>query len=146
VAGSLALPLADCAPARAVPLLHVHGTADTIVPYLGGRAGELLQSPFGGRELTSFPPVQALAEHMSTLNGCAADTATVLESGAALCTEWSRCASAAPVELCTLLRGAHVWPGDARIPVLARGFSASEVVWEFLSSQRAPLPRGGVGP
>lgn len=139
VAGSIALPLAECRPARAVPLLHVHGTADTIVPYLGGRAGDLLQGPLGGPAPT-FPSVEVLVEHVATLNGCAPDTATALESGAALCTEWSRCSSGAPVELCTLLGGAHIWPGDARLPALVRGFAASDVVWSFLSSQRAPLP------
>jgi len=139
VAGSIALPLADCSPARAVPLLHVHGTADTIVPYLGGRAGDLLRGPLGGPE-PEFPPVEALVERISTLNGCAAATATALETGAALCTEWAQCSSGAPVELCTLLRGAHLWPGDARLPAIGRGFAASDVVWAFLSSQRAPLP------
>jgi polyhydroxybutyrate depolymerase len=139
VAGSLAVPFGDCTPSRALPLLHVHGTADAVVPYRGGRAAALLQGPLGGPGPT-FPSVEALVERISTLNGCTSAATTLLESGAALCTERAQCASGAPVELCTLIGGAHVWPGDARVPALAGGFPASDYVWEFLASQRAVLP------
>ena len=46
---------AVCDPARPVPLLHVHGTADPLVPYAGGRGGDALLGPIGAPEPRSHP-------------------------------------------------------------------------------------------
>ncbi len=139
VAGSLAIPLHDCNPSEPVPFLHVHGTADAIVPYFGGRGSPLL-ALLGPTDLT-FPAVDSEIERFAGLNGCTEAVQTVFESRAALCERHTDCAEDAQVELCTVLGGGHGWPGGAGVSPLLAGAAAqtlrtSDVVWEFLSQQR----------
>lgn len=125
VAGSMA-PGLDlfCAPARPVPVMMVHGTADGIVPYIGG-----VQS-------LAVPSVIAFwVAH----NGC--DPVPVI----------APIPDSVPWDLCTAVRedhgngelgsavalirvegGGHTWPGSA-IPlgVTNQDFSASQAIWEF---------------
>jgi polyhydroxybutyrate depolymerase len=139
VAGSLAIPLADCNPSEPVPVLHIHGTADPLVPYLGGRGSPLLT--LLGSTPPTFPRVDTQLERFASLNGCSAAVETALESRDALCERRTDCADDARVELCTVLGGGHAWPAGVP-PLLARGGAAaqtlptSDVVWEFLSAQR----------
>ncbi len=98
VAGPLGLPPEDCQPARPVPVIHFHGTADTVVPYGGNAAG--------------FPPVEASLQGWADRNGCGAESSVTLETDDVSCQTWEGCDADATVTLCSVANAGHCWPGQ----------------------------------
>lgn len=129
VAGGLRVTAAQCNPKRPVPLLHVHGTGDLVVPYLGGGLG-------------AARPVSASLDAFKTKNTCAAGAGqNVYSKGAASCTKWSGCAAGADVELCTITGGGHQWPGGDTLPyggVASPDLDTSEIIADFFAAH--PMP------
>ncbi|MFM8892525.1 MAG: alpha/beta hydrolase family esterase [Planctomycetia bacterium] len=127
-----ALMVRDPAPRRAVPLIHVHGTRDTLVPY-----GD------GGRLIGGAPSARRWAK----LAGCGDDAqeADVAADDADLpvtLERWTSGRDGAEVVLVTVAGGGHTWPGQPP-PVWFIGrstkkFSANDLIWEFFV--RHPLP------
>lgn len=115
-----------CVPSRAVPVLHVHGTADLIVPYQGfvGLAGVAdTMSGWAGR------------------NGCARSSAPLFTRGDVSCEQWSGCRDGARVRLCSVSGGGHQWPGGFTIPGLGANtsaFDASDEAWRFFEAHTLP--------
>lgn len=115
-------------PSRPIPIIHIHGTADTLVPYNGG-----------DRSHTSGPQgFLAVAESIGfwvKANGCDPTPATE-ERGTARRDTY---AGLAEVTLWTLEGAGHGWPrvsvGVARRSEPAAGISASDLIWEFFSRQ-----------
>lgn len=127
---------ASCAPARPMPVLHIHGSDDSNVPFYGGFGCGPAGVPY-----TSIPrTISARAER----NGCSAATLPALVDGDATCTTKSRCSLGSDVELCVVEGGGHQWPGGlppagAGFPSCPFGyqsqnFSASEHLWDFFAS------------
>ncbi|MGH1347561.1 MAG: extracellular catalytic domain type 1 short-chain-length polyhydroxyalkanoate depolymerase [Nannocystales bacterium] len=98
VAGPLGLPPEDCDPVRPIPVIHFHGTADTVVPYPGN--------------LTGFPPVEESLQGWADRNGCDPESSVTLEMDDASCQTWDGCDADATVTLCTLDGVGHCWPGQ----------------------------------
>ncbi len=136
VAGTIAIN--ESKPVRPVPVLHFHGTKDTLVPY------EMPQ-----RRNPQIMRIKSVAESIQTwvkLNGCqetpvsdvltkAGDkmpvTRTIYKSGK----------KGAEVGLITIEGGGHTWPGK-KAPVGFIGastlsISANDLMWEFF--QRHPM-------
>jgi polyhydroxybutyrate depolymerase len=83
VAAVLGVDAESCTPDRGVGVMHVNGTADGLVPYLG--------NPFVG-----YPSVmETLSDRQTT------------------CQTWSECRDDAEVVLCTVEGGGHEWPPDS---------------------------------
>jgi len=61
VAGAYVYPLDECRPSRPVPMIVFHGTADPIVPFLGGESG--------GTE-ARLPVIPEWVTARAALNGC----------------------------------------------------------------------------
>lgn len=98
IAASMALD--DCRPSRAISVIAIHGTADEIVPYGGGR--------IQGGATKPAPPAIGVAERWVSLNGCPdarADDVRGLVSVAA----WTGCAAGTKVRLVTVESGGHHW-------------------------------------
>lgn len=129
VSGGLRLDVSACKPARPVPLFHVHGTNDLLVPYDGGGAG-------------NAKPVSASIDAFKTLNGCPAGAGTVVfTKGDVSCTKWSGCTAGADVELCTVTGGGHQWPGGDQLPYgpnLSLNLDTSSAVADFFAAH--PMP------
>lgn len=98
VAAKVGIP--DCTPARPVPVLHFHGTADSIVPYYTGS--------FSGEKLS----VPQTIERWVTRNGCSTTPEVTYQNGSVTCNAWSACNDGASVSLCTAEGGQHCWPGS----------------------------------
>jgi polyhydroxybutyrate depolymerase len=135
VAGTLGI--SSCAPARAVPVMHIHGTRDGHVPYEGGRGC----GPSGA----TFTSVPDTMEHWRSQNGCGSTTTSYFEQGDGRCSAYQGCR--ASTVLCAIEGGGHSWPGGvSKEPVAdcpsdgfqSQSFSASEVAWRFFQSN--PLP------
>ncbi|MDB5219010.1 MAG: hypothetical protein JWO86_6937 [Myxococcaceae bacterium] len=129
VSGGLRVDAAACKPKRPVPLFHVHGTNDFVVPYDGGGAG-------------NAKPVSVSIDAFKTINGCAAGAgAVVFTKDDVSCTKWSGCTAGADVELCTVTGGGHQWPGGDQLPygpALSANLDTSKAIADFFDAH--PIP------
>lgn len=132
VAGDMILPkLNACQPGRAVPVMQIHGTADNTVPYDGLPASafapiETLVNKWVALNNCNTTPQTTPVPNVSTTDGCTA-TRYLYDMGK----------SGSSVEFYKIDGGAHTWPGSAiSIGVTNQDFSASWVIWKFLSKYR----------
>lgn len=122
-----------CAPARPVPVLHFHGTADYVVPYDGNALYP------GGLLL----PVSATVDRWVAHDGCAAATTATFNQGDVDCEQHGACLPDphATVTLCTIRNAGHTWP-DGATPVTlgltTRDIDADAAMWTFFREH--PLP------
>lgn len=131
-----AMTTAYCNPARAVSLIHIHGTKDRRVPLEGGRGPAT-------RRTNEWSPVRGGIDRWRELNGCA-DQPQVVRLGREGVTGY-RYSGPADVELWLVEGAGHAWPGGRRKAAPAEdgraradGFSASEKIWSFFAAH----PRG----
>ena len=138
-------------PARPLPRLLIHGTADPIVPIAGG------ETPAG----VIIPSIRDVVDAWREINQCeAAPIATSIpdtdlddESSVtrfdypclATYTTTQGATIASEVVYFEIENGGHAWPGGAEhgFGALNRDLNASEVIWEFFS--RHELPRSPKG-
>jgi len=123
--GGLRAPT-PCA-AAPVPVLAVHGSADTQNPYEGH-----------GQPYWSYGVPEA-AHRWAAHNGCAAAPAVVTQEPGLVRTSYPDCRNGATVELDTLIGKGHVWP------TAPAGFATDEVIWRFFSQHRLPDPDDPAG-
>lgn len=154
-----AVEVDPCSPSRPVPVLAIHGTGDTIVPFNGGKDGIV--------HILTFPPVSYSIDLWKHLDGCpnspAVDSsamqpdsgestfdggpspglfagATLVSSkGDASCHSWSGCQDGSEVELCTVVGGGHSWPGGP--PLVGKSstdIDATTTVIDFF--EKHPMP------
>ena len=110
--------ISQCTPSRPVPVFHVHGTSDFVIPYGGGG--------FHGNE--SFATTIA---RFTARNGCTAAPVTTFEDGDATCVTRGGCTNGADVVLCTIDGGGHAWPHD--------DLDATASIWQFFAAHpRSP--------
>jgi polyhydroxybutyrate depolymerase len=120
--------ITTCAPSRPMPVIHFHGTADTLVPYDGNASMGFLAVPddfaaWGQRDQCTDSP------------------STTFTMGDVTCSSYLHCAGGAQVTLCTVQNGGHTWPGGTPIPGLGyttTNIRATDAMWSFF--QAHPLP------
>jgi polyhydroxybutyrate depolymerase len=124
IAGVVAM--APCRPSRPIPILHFHGTEDSVVGYDLGIDGR-------GAERT--------VDDWATRNGCGDQSRVVSQVGEVTCRARSGCADGSAAELCTIEGGGHQWPGGRDLPLLGhntRDISASAASWAFFARFTRP--------
>lgn len=127
VAGAYAYPIDDCQPARPVPMIAFHGTADAIVPYGGGD----VQGPG-----VSLPSVPGWVAAWAALNGCDAVPSDLPARGEVSAIRYTGCDQGADVEFYTIAGGGHTWPGGEPMPAwivghTTRDLDATRAMWDF---------------
>jgi polyhydroxybutyrate depolymerase len=118
-----------CEDDPAIPLLTIHGTADTIIPYEGG---------VGFLDVV-YPAAEAQAAQWATHNGCTGEPVVSEVAPSVELLRWDGCTEA--VEMYRV-EGGHNWPGsplpdEAFLPALQpvnRDLDASRVIWEFFEA------------
>lgn len=130
VSGAYLAPWEACQPARAVPAILFHGTADPIVPYHGGPS-RAFNLPFP--DIPTW--VQTLAEH----NGCGDPPVALPRQGDV---SGLRYTGSAEVVFYTIAGGGHTWPGGEPLPrwiagTTSQNIDATRVMWQFF--QQHPL-------
>lgn len=107
-----------CKPTQAVSVIHVHGLADTLVPFSGG----------GGYDLS---PVEKGIDTWVELDNCTGSAKEEDEINGITHITYASCQAGTAVELYTIDSGGHTWPFENVMP-------ASGVIWEFLEAHPKP--------
>lgn len=119
----------SCNPARPVPVMHFHGTADTTIPYDGGTI------PLG-RPYSSAP---ATVAHQAARNGCTGPLMETFRQADSVCQTHTGCS--APATLCTIQGGGHTWPGGLMPPdfgYTTPHLDATREMWRFFEAHPRP--------
>lgn len=126
VAGTLTLD--DCPGAQTTAVLHIHGSADSHVPFNGGVGANSIAG-------VHYRGVRDSLQLLAAARGCGSEQpAQTLADGSTL-TRW-QCPQA-PVQLRLVPGGEHVWPGGhsrRNRRNFGGDFSASQAVWDFAQS------------
>ena len=126
VAGKIGIP--GCAPARPVPLIAFHGTADSLVIYdTGALSADNMTVP-------------DTLKHFAELDGCKKGPDQTYQNGTVTCQGWSECEGGVNVELCTAEGEGHCWPGQPGCPFGAAttDVDASRRLADFFKRFRLP--------
>ncbi len=126
-----ATQLGECAQPRPISVIHVHGAADTRIPYGGGRGDGIAQ--------IDGPAVPDLIARWRGIDGCAAPDS----SGQPPVTiSIARCPDDRAVELVTIEGAGHQWPGRAAARIGAdtpsTAFDATSAIWQFFAAHPRP--------
>jgi polyhydroxybutyrate depolymerase len=138
VAGAFPAELGPgCAHAAPVSLLAFQGTADPLMPYLGGGAGQ--------RRVLS---AERSVGFWATLAGCTGTPVTTDEPDRTADgtrvrhTVYLGCREGRSVELYTIEGGGHTWPGGPeagqRVGRVSREIDATAVIWGFFAEHVRP--------
>ena len=116
----------DCAPARPMPVMHFHGTADLTVPYTGN-------------PLIDYISAQDVFDFWSNHNSCA-DSETSFDEGDSSCVSGTGCTAGGAITLCTISGAGHTWPNGTGIFGAAADIDATDAMWEFFTANPHPSP------
>lgn len=147
-------PAHTVVPSRPMPLLHIHGTSDTLIPYNGGRSQlPALDNLLNGHE---FPPVMEVMGLWSQNNQCVGnfttndlpdtatnDNSTVAEINNQDCATYVDQQGNSQVAEVIHFRvngGGHTWPGGqpSAFGATNRDIDASQEIWDFFSRHTLP--------
>jgi polyhydroxybutyrate depolymerase len=135
VSGSAVVPLdGTCAPVHPMPLFHVHGNADPLVPYDGGAGG----LPLSGRPTPIFPAAADEVAAFRTKNACPAASTVYFDDGNAHCDHWGPCQGGSEVIFCTIDQGGHAWPGGTGVFSESSPLDATAQIWTFFKRHTLP--------
>jgi polyhydroxybutyrate depolymerase len=128
VAGTM---LADCPDPDPVSLLHIHGTADSLVP-LDGSRGE-------GPVHVDGPPITTVIDRWRSVDDCTPATVTTVGP---VQHSFAGCAEGREVQLTTIDGAGHQWPGadvarnESDPPSTA--LDATATIWRFFEANPRP--------
>jgi polyhydroxybutyrate depolymerase len=119
-----------CRPVRPLSVLEIHGTADPIVPYQGGRV------VLGSLAFT-VPAVADAISFWAKHNGCPPEPTTSMVNAVVEKRTFGSCRDGTEVTLYTVNGGMHCWPGvEVGTPGCPRGgphmtFEATPLIVPF---------------
>lgn len=142
VAGSMPVEaIENCAPSRFVPVMHVHGTLDLIVPIDGGGLSD--QTGIG-----ALSSVDETVSFWSDQQGGCASTSTfempntdLFDFTTVTKTIYSGCEDGGTVWKYVVNGGGHTWPGAFPLVVVGntnQDVNASAEIWDFFSQFTLP--------
>ena len=122
-------------PSKPMPILFIHGTADPVTPYEGGR------QPGGAKVLS----VEDTVKVWTHFNGCnetpeIQETHGLDSNNLVSVFTYRSCQNHTQVKLYRIEGGGHVWPGESErlsksgVGTLSAGIDASEEIWKFFKS------------
>jgi polyhydroxybutyrate depolymerase len=136
---------ADCNPARPMPILAIHGTADQHVTFDGSPNTALATLTWDDASTRAFAdlpfaPVRSTAQAWADDEGCAPPAEEQISPSIQL-VRHDRCRDGSTVDLYVVAGAGHTWPGSA----FARASSAilgpstdeldaNQIIWEFFQS------------
>ena len=139
-----------CAPARPMPVLAIHGTADRFVTFTGPPNPALADLEWNEESRAAFDglafgDVTEAAAAWAELDGCDPESDRTAVSDAVELVAYANCTGGASVELFVVDGGGHAWPGSAFSHASAAiigpttdDIDATELIWDFFEEQRLP--------
>jgi polyhydroxybutyrate depolymerase len=127
-----ATELGGCPQPTPTSVIHIHGTADTRIPYNGGKGN--------GSAHIDGPSVPSLNASWRQIDQCPAPTST---TAGVVTTSIANCPGGRTVELITIAGAGHQWPGGKSEPVLQKilqldtpstALNATQVIWAFFAA------------
>ena len=124
--------LGECPDPDPVSVIHIHGLADSSVPFDGSQGD--------GKVKIDGAPVPDVIAIFTTADDCAPATET---TAGEVTTSVSTCADGRVVELITIAGAGHQWPGSVRKPVLenllgtdtpSTALDATNTIWTFFAA------------
>ncbi len=132
VSGTLFDPLPTCDVSRPVPVVIIHGTGDTHIPYAGQRG---VKSDVRAQHLTLSAP--QVAQFWVDRDGCTAQPVTS-RTGRVVRSEYD-CPHSATVLFYSIAGGEHGWPGGGRgwifSPLPPSDMNATDSIASFFMRQ-----------
>lgn len=128
------LVLGPCAPERAVPTLHMHGTADPGWPYYGGASCYSRDTVY---------PIAMTMDVLRITNSCSDTSAVTFENNQTRCITYQNCSplsetERADVTFCTIDQGGHTWPSGRTIA------SVDNFVWDSTCALGSGIGMNGI--
>ncbi|MDQ1427085.1 MAG: polyhydroxybutyrate depolymerase [Acidimicrobiaceae bacterium] len=123
-------------PARPVPVIQIHGTADPIIPYQGGAVKARRR---GGADRDRVLGVEEWVALVAAHNGATGPTDVRIEGDITQST-WRGPTAQGDVEAWQVAGGGHTWPGGRQyLPVGIIGtttatFDATAALWRFFAN------------
>ncbi|HLI06479.1 MAG TPA: PHB depolymerase family esterase [Ktedonobacteraceae bacterium] len=132
VSGSYPPVPGGCNPARPVPIMELHGTADRTVPYNGSSA-------------KGYPPITQWLQQWAERDGCDRRPVTFFNEGNVTGERWVGCRDNVTIIHYTIDGMGHMWPRHLIIRTRngAVPFDATNLIWSFFQSYRLPATRAG---
>jgi polyhydroxybutyrate depolymerase len=123
-----ATQLDGCTAPHPTSVMHIHGTADRLIPYNGGQGASVVNGP-------SIADVNAFWRNADQ---CGPPAVT---SAGPVTTSTASCADDRSVVLITIDGGGHQWPGGTtfleRGDRLSQALNATETFWQFFAAHPA---------
>jgi len=117
-----ATQLDACAAPHPTSVMHIHGTADRLIPYNGGQGASVVNGP-------SVADVNAFRRNADQCGPPAVTTAGPVTTSTA------GCADNRAVVLITIDGGGHQWPGGTtfleRGDPMSQALNATQTFWQF---------------
>ncbi|HWB62500.1 MAG TPA: T9SS type A sorting domain-containing protein [Chitinophagales bacterium] len=118
-----------CHPQRLMPIMHIHGTADPIVPYNGlpgALSTEAAINFWLNKETCNTPGDTTNLPDTNSSDGCTVQTI-----------DYNQCSANNEVLLYKITGGGHTWP-DGLVDIsnfgnTDRDFDASQAIWDFFN-------------
>ena len=132
----------NCHPARAIPILAIHGTADPLIAYDQGKPGPGPASaalPFDvvtkpNFDAVNFLPIPQAAREWAHRDHCPTPPSVVTISGTVTLTTYKACRDGVTIALYTIRGGGHTWPtGSAAGGPATTSLNTSEVLAKFFA-------------
>lgn len=119
----------NCNLSRSIPILHIHGTDDQLVPYNGSFGISDVESTINwwvlNNACSTIPIITSIPDIISS-DSCYAERFYYAPTTA----------DSAEVEFIKISNGGHTWPGATVVPLLGntcQDFNASTIIWDFFS-------------
>ncbi len=122
-----------CDAAGPMPMMIIHGTGDTTIPYAGDADRDL-------------PGVEDWAAGWADRNGCRVGPRTRTIGGDVTISRWDRCSDDADVVHLAVANGGHVWPGALVYSGggwITETIDAQTELWQFFRRHTAPADADG---
>lgn len=117
VAGTL---LGDCADPAPVSVIHIHGLADTVIPF---------ESADNRRPAIAGPPIEEVLATFAQSNDCEPPAPT---TDGLVVTSVASCPGGRAVELITIEDAGHEWP-SLSVDSPSTGLDATATIWAFFA-------------
>lgn len=110
-------PFGDCNAKKPLPVMEIHGGADT-------------QAPYGGNPDRMMASVHDYLSVWREIDKCTGDASVFFTKEDVTGMEWKKCTAGTEIRHYRVGNGGHTWPGT---PNTTHAIIANQVIWQFFS-------------